>query len=220
MTVKALIVVDVQNDFVPGGSLGVPEGDLIIPLINELVHYPFDLIIATNDWHPQEHGSFATNHQGKKPGDHIQLGGLDQILWPPHCVQATWGAEFAPGWDTTQIDKIIYKGTDPLIDSYSIFYDNGHRKTTGLEIYLREKGVHEIYLAGLTTEYCIAYSVLDALQLGFRPYVILDACRGVNLQTGDTQKAIQKMEKAGAIILSFKEVKDLLDKDRKGLQSF
>lgn len=213
---KALILVDVQNDFLPGGALGVPESDAILPLINEMVHYPFDLIIATNDWHPSDHGSFASNHQGKKIGDHIQLGGLDQILWPIHCVQGTWGSEFGPNWDTTQVDKIIYKGTDPLIDSYSIFYDNGHRKTTGLEIYLRDKGVKDIFIAGLTTEYCVLYSVLDAIQLGFRPYVILDACRGVNLQPQDSEKAIEKMRKAGAILLSFKDVKELLENDQKG----
>ena len=219
MTVKALILVDLQNDFLPGGALGVPEGDAIIPLINEMVHYPFDLIVATNDWHPSDHGSFASNHQGKKVGDHIQIAGLDQILWPIHCVQGTWGSEFAPGWDFTQVDKVIYKGTDPLIDSYSTFYDNGHRKSTGLEIYLKDKGVTDIYIAGLTTEYCVTYTVLDAIQLGFRPYVIIDACRGVNLKPDDSEKAIDKMRKAGASLLSFKDLKGLLDADSKGYKS-
>ena len=156
--------------------------------------------------------------KAKKPGDHIQLGGLDQILWPQHCVQGTWGAEFAPGWDVTQIDKVIYKGTDPLIDSYSTFYDNGHRKSTGLENYLREKGVNEVFIAGLTTEYCVTYSVLDALQLGFRPYVIVDACRGVNLEPDDIENALGTMRRAGAVLLSFKDLKDLMEADRKGLQ--
>src|SRR5437660_1471509 len=114
---RALLIVDIQNDFLPGGALAVREGNAILPLVNEIIHYPFDLIVATKDWHPAEHGSFANNHEGKQFGDHINLGGLDQILWPQHCVQATWGAEFAFGWDTTQVDKVIYKGTDSLIDS-------------------------------------------------------------------------------------------------------
>lgn len=218
MAAKALILVDIQNDFLPGGALAVPEGNTIIPIIDVMVHYPFDVIIATKDWHPQEHVSFAFNHEGKKVGDHIQAGGLDQILWSVHCVQGTWGAEFAPGWDVTQIDKVIYKGTNALIDSYSTFYDNGHRRSTGLEIFLRAKGVAEIFIAGLTTEYCVKYSVLDALQLGFRPYVIIDACRGVNLEPDDAEKAIQKMRMAGAVILSFKDLKELMDAEQKGKQ--
>lgn len=216
MTRKALILVDIQNDFLPGGALAVSDGDAIIPLINEMIHYPFDVIVATNDWHPSDHGSFASNHADKKVGDHMQLGGLDQILWPVHCVQGTWGAEFAPGWDITEIDKVFYKGTDPLIDSYSTFFDNGHRKTTGLEIYLRDKGVTDVFIAGLTTEYCVTYSVLDALQLGFRPFVIVDACRGVNLEPNDVEIALETMRRAGAILLSFKDLKELMDADRKG----
>jgi nicotinamidase/pyrazinamidase len=215
---RALLIVDIQNDFLPGGALAVKEGDAILPLINEIIHYPFDVIVATKDWHPSDHGSFANNHEGKKPGNHIQLGGLDQILWPPHCVQGTWGAEFSPGWDTTRIDKVFYKGTDPLIDSYSTFYDNGHRKSTGLENFLREKGVKDVFIAGLTTDYCVAYSVLDALQLGFHPYVIVDACRGVNLHPDDTKKAIATMREGGAVLLSFKDLKSLLEASDTGHQ--
>ena len=218
MSLKALILIDLQNDFLPGGAFAVSEGDTIIPLVNALAHYPFDLIVASKDWHPTSHGSFASNHEGKKVGDHLPLGGLDQILWPDHCVQGTWGAEFAPGWDTTQVDKVIHKGTDPLIDSYSAFFDNGHRKSTGLENYLREKGITEVYIAGLTTEYCITYSVLDALELGFHPYVILDACRGINLQPNDAKNAINTMRRAGAVLLSIKDVPNLLEADRKGLK--
>lgn len=218
MASRALIIVDMQNDFMPGGALHVAGGDAILPLINEMIHYPFDLVIATKDWHPADHGSFVSAHEGKKNGDHIQLGGLDQILWPDHCVQGTWGAEFSAGWDLTQIDKVIYKGTNSLIDSYSTFFDNGQRKTTGLETYLREKNVSEIFLAGLTTEYCITYSALDALKLGFRPYVIVDACRGVNLKPHDTETAIDTMRKAGVVLLSFKDLKEILDAERKGLQ--
>lgn len=215
---KALLLVDIQNDFLPGGALAVKHGETILPLINEIVHYSFDLIVATKDWHPNEHSSFVNNHEGKKIGDHINLGGLDQILWPAHCVQGTQGSEFAPGWNTTRIDKVIYKGTDSLIDSYSTFYDNGHRKSTGLELYLREKGIKDIFIAGLATDYCVKYSALDALELGFHPYVIVDACQGVNLQSNDVEKSIQEMRKAGAVLLSFKDLKDLLEADDKGRQ--
>jgi nicotinamidase/pyrazinamidase len=208
---KALLLVDVQNDFMPGGSLAVHQGDAIIPLLNNLVHYPFDLIVAAKDWHPEQHGSFAKNHN-KNPGDHIKLAGLDQILWPAHCVQGTAGAEFAKGWDTTCINKVFYKGTDPLIDSYSTFFDNGHQKSTGLENYLREQGVTELYVAGLATDYCVKYSVMDALQLGFKLYVIVDACRGVNLVAGDSKRALDVMSNAGAKLLAFKDLSDQMTK--------
>ncbi len=213
---RALLIVDLQNDFLPGGALAVKESNDILPIVNEIIRYPFDLIVATKDWHPPDHGSFASNHKGKEPGDHINLGGLDQILWPSHCIQGTWGAEFASGWESSLVDKIIYKGTDPLIDSYSTFYDNGHRKLTGLEDYLREKGIKDIFIAGLTTDYCIKYSTLDALQLGFHPHVIVDACRGVNLARNDSEKALTIMRAGGAVLLSFTDLKDLLEAEDKG----
>lgn len=215
---KALLLIDLQNDFLPGGALPVKNGDSILPIINEMVHYPFDLIIASKDWHPSDHGSFTNNHEGKKTGDQINLGGLDQVLWPSHAVQGTSGAEFAPGWDTTEIDKIIYKGTDPLIDSYSAFYDNGHRKSTELETYLREKNVKEIFVAGLATDYCVKHSVLDALELGFRPYVIMEACRGVNLKPHDSSNAFALMQAGGATLISFSDLKDLLVEKNRGQQ--
>lgn len=211
---KALILVDLQNDFMPGGALAVKEGNQIIPLINEMIHYPFCLVVATKDWHPSDHGSFAINH-GKQPGEHINLAGLDQILWPVHCIQETQGAEFAAGWDTTEIDRIVYKGTNALIDSYSTFFDNGHRKSTGLESYLREKGIKEIFIVGLATDYCVKYSVMDALQLGFRPYVIVDACRGVNLDPNDSKKALQIMHQGGANLISFNDLKHLMEDDKR-----
>lgn len=214
---KALLLVDLQNDFFPGGAFPVSHGDEIIPIIKEIVHYPFDLIVATKDWHPADHGSFANNHAGKKVGSHIHLAGIDQALWPAHCIQGTWGSEFAPGWDSTEIDKIVYKGTDSNIDSYSTFYDNSERRTTGLEIYLRDKSVKEIYVAGLATDYCVKYSVLDAIRLGFLPYVIVDACRGINLDKNDSHHALQVMQKAGAVLLPFHELRGLLDSQSKGL---
>jgi nicotinamidase/pyrazinamidase len=181
-----------------------------------MIHYPFDLIVATKDWHPSQHGSFANNH-AKRPGEHIKLAGIDQILWPSHCVQGSWGAEFAPGWDTTKIDKIIYKGTEPFIDSYSTFFDNEHLKSTGLEDYLREKGIRDLVIAGLASDYCVKYTVIDALELGFHAYVIKDACRGVNLEPEDDIKAFELMRKAGASVFSFKDLKEFLEVDRKGL---
>lgn len=214
---KALLLVDIQNDFLPGGALAVPNGDHIIPLIKEMVHYPFDLIIATKDWHPSDHGSFFNNHANKKIGDFVDLSGVQQILWPAHCVQGTWGSEFAPGWDTTQVDKIIYKGEDSSIDSYSTFFDNAERRSTGLESYLKAKSVNELYVAGLATDYCVKYSVLDAIQLGFSPYVIVDACRGINLMPNDSHAAFQVMQKAGAVLLSFQDLKGMLEEQNKGL---
>jgi nicotinamidase/pyrazinamidase len=204
----ALILVDLQNDFMPGGSLAVPEGDEIIPIVNQLIHLPFDLIVATKDWHPADHGSFADNH-GKCIGEHIQLAGLDQILWPRHCVQGTKGSEFTSGWDITSINKTIYKGIEKNIDSYSTFFDNGHRRSTGLAPYLKEKGIKHLYIAGLATDYCVKYSVMDALQLDFTVDVIIDACRGVNLNANDSKDALETMNKAGATLISFKDLLDL-----------
>lgn len=201
----ALIIVDVQNDFIPGGSLAVKEGDQIIPFINKLLQSSFDLKIATKDWHPHNHGSFAVNHK-KQPGEIVQLEGLEQILWPVHCVQETYGSEFAPGWDTSKLDKTIYKGSDKNIDSYSTFFDNGHRKSTGLEQFLRQHKVTDIYIAGLATDYCVKYSVLDAIKLGFNTYVIVDACRGVNLHPTDSTEALNEMRTHGAHLITSKEI--------------
>jgi nicotinamidase/pyrazinamidase len=202
---KGLLIVDLQNDFLPEGPLAVPHANEIIPLVNELVQKPFDCLVASKDWHPNDHGSFADNH-GKSPGEHIQLMGFDQILWPRHCVQGTLGAEFALGWDTTRLEQIIYKGTDKNIDSYSAFYDNGHLKSTGLDKFFKTKGVQDIYIAGLATDYCVKYSAIDALELGFNVYIIVDACRGVNLNSHDTQKALELMYQAGAVLVLCKDV--------------
>lgn len=197
---KALVLVDIQNDFLPGGALAIREGDQILSIVNLLLAQDFDLIVATKDWHPQDHGSFAVNH-GKTPGEHINLYGLDQILWPVHCVQGTAGAEFAPGWDTAKVQKVFFKGTDRTIDSYSAFFDNGHKKETGLATYLKQHHVDDIYFGGLATDYCVKYSVLDAIKIGFRCHVVKEACRGVNLTPGDDLKALDEMRRAGAEIV-------------------
>ena len=197
---NALILVDLQNDFLPGGALAVPDGDEVIPIANEL-QQRFELVLATKDWHPPDHGSFAANHPGKKPGDRIILDGIEQILWPVHCVQDTPGAEFAAAFDTSRIAHIFHKGTERNIDSYSTFFDNAHRRHTGLAHYLEKRGIRDIYLMGLALDYCVKYSTLDARQLGLNTFVIIDGCRGIELEPGDIARALDEMKHAGAIIL-------------------
>jgi nicotinamidase/pyrazinamidase len=196
---RALICVDIQNDFCPGGSLEVKEGDQVIPVANKLMAH-FDLVVATQDWHPANHKSFAAMHPWRYPGDVIDLNGLQQILWPIHCVQGSFGAEFAPGLNTDAFEAVFVKGTDTEIDSYSGFFDNGHRKATGLGDYLKEKGVNEVYILGLALDVCVKFTVLDALGLGFKTYLVEDGCRGVNLNEGDSDKALSEMREKGAII--------------------
>jgi nicotinamidase/pyrazinamidase len=197
---KTLITVDLQNDFFPGGALPVPRGDEVIPIANKL-QQRFELVLATQDWHPPNHGSFAANHPGKKPGDRIMLDGIEQILWPVHCVQNTHGAEFAPSFDTSRIAHVFHKGVERNIDSYSTFFDNAHRRHTGLADYLKKRGIKDIYLMGLALDYCVKYSTLDARQLGLNTYVILDGCRGIELESGDIDRALDEMKRAGAVLL-------------------
>jgi nicotinamidase/pyrazinamidase len=197
---KALILVDVQNDFLPGGALPVPEGDAVVPVANR-VQAAVDLIVATQDWHPANHGSFAANHPHRKPGEVIELGGLTQVLWPVHCVQNTGGAAFAPGLETRRITRIFPKGTDAEIDSYSGFFDNGHKQATGLGDYLRARGVTDVYVLGLATDYCVKATALDARDLGFATHLIVDGCRGVNLRAGDVDRAIDAMRVAGVRVV-------------------
>jgi nicotinamidase/pyrazinamidase len=197
---NALILVDIQNDFLPGGALAVPEGDQVIPVANR-VQAAFPLVVATQDWHPAAHGSFAANHPGRSPGEVIQLGGLTQILWPVHCVQDTPGAAFASGLDTGHVARVFPKGTDPSIDSYSGFFDNGHRQATGLGDYLREHGVTAVHVLGLATDYCVKFTALDARTLGFETTLILDGCRGVNLHPGDVDRALAELRAAGVRLI-------------------
>lgn len=202
---KALVMIDIQNDFVPGGALPTRGGDEIVDVVNRL-QSQFPLIFATQDWHPADHGSFASNHPGTAPGQMIDLGGIQQVLWPDHCVQKTQGAEFHPDLATGRIEAVIRKGTDPEIDSYSGFFDNAHRKATGLEHELRSRGVTGIYVVGLATDYCVRFTALDAIELGFRVAVIRDACRGVELHEGDIDAAIDEMRRAGAEILESSQI--------------
>jgi nicotinamidase-related amidase/8-oxo-dGTP pyrophosphatase MutT (NUDIX family) len=195
-SMNALILVDLQNDFLPGGALAVPHGDDVLPVANALQPF-FELIVATQDWHPRDHQSFASQHAGRSVGDSIQLEGLPQILWPDHCVQGTRGAELASALQQHSIAAVFRKGVDPTIDSYSGFFDNGHRRSTGLGDYLKEQRVSEVFVLGLATDYCVRATALDALELGFRTFLIEDACRGVDLQPGDVRKAVEEMERRG-----------------------
>lgn len=199
---NALILVDIQNDFTPSGALPVPDGDAVVPLANRLQDSGrFDVIVATQDWHPADHGSFAAGHAGHKPFEVIDLHGLPQVLWPVHCVQDTRGAAFVDGLATMKIEKVFPKGTDPTIDSYSGFFDNGHRKSTGMGEWLRSRGVSTVYVCGLATDYCVKATALDARQLGFETYLVEDASRGVNLKPGDVEQAVEEMRRAGVNVV-------------------
>ena len=210
---KALILVDIQNDFVANGALAVPKGEEIIEIANQLQNsHFFDLIVATQDWHPANHGSFAANHANQNIGNLIDFNGLPQILWPVHCVQHTKGAALVANLETQNIDKIFYKGTDETIDSYSGFFDNGHRKQTGLGDFLKRNEVSEVYIIGLATDYCVKFTALDAKSLGFETYLIADACRAVNLQATDEVNALAVIKKAGVQIL---RSSDILEKNKK-----
>ena len=197
---RALVLVDIQNDFLPGGALAVPEGDAVVLMANALMP-KFELVVATQDWHPPGHASFAANHPGRKVGEMIDLDGLPQVLWPVHCVQETAGADFAPELDRSHISEVIRKGTDPAIDSYSGFFDNGHRKATGLANLLKSRQVTDLYIMGLATDYCVKFTALDAQRLNFNVHLVVDGCRGVNLKADDAAKAVEEMQRAGARVV-------------------
>jgi nicotinamidase/pyrazinamidase len=202
---NALVLVDLQNDFMPGGALAVAEGDRIVPIANRIMPH-FDIVVATQDWHPANHGSFASQHPGRKLGDVVQLDGVSQVLWPDHCVQGSRGAELHHDLNLGKLDHVVQKGNDPKIDSYSGFYDNGHRRATGLAGYLRERQVTEVFILGLATDYCVKFTALDAVQEGFKTWLIEDGCRGVNLNPGDVDKAIEEMKAAGVKLVQSNEL--------------
>ena len=200
---KALLLVDLQNDFTPGepgGALAVPNGHEVIAVANRLMP-GCDVVVATQDWHPPGHKSFASEHPGASVGQVITWKGLDQVLWPDHCVQGTVGAEFCAGLNMDEVDKVVRKGTDPDIDSYSGFFDNGHRKATGLSDLLRKRGVDGVDVLGLATDYCVRFTALDAVREGFDTRVLLEGCRGVELNPGDCERAIEDMRQAGVKIV-------------------
>jgi nicotinamidase/pyrazinamidase len=197
---KALIIVDIQNDFLPGGALAVPEGDQVIPAIN-MLSSQFDLVFTTQDWHPENHCSFAASHPNAKVGDRVLIDGDEQVLWPVHCVQDTPGAQLALGLAPKVITATIHKGADPKVDSYSGFFDNQRKRETGLQQLLRQHGADELTIVGLATDYCVKATVLDARELGFPVTVHQNACRAVNLSPDDGPKALAAMKAAGAKIL-------------------
>ena len=192
----ALILVDVQNDFVPGGNLAVSKGDQVVPVANRLMPC-FGLVVATKDWHPADHLSFASQHPGRKIGEVIDLEGLSQVLWPDHCVQGTAGAEFVGGLDVEAIDRVFEKGTNRAVDSYSGFFDNGRRQATGLADFLRQRKVARVFVMGLATDYCVKFTAFDAVELGFSTHLILDGCRGIDLNPGDVDRAVAEMRGTG-----------------------
>ncbi len=191
----ALVAIDVQNDFCPGGSLAVARGDEVVPVINRLAAR-FRHLVLTQDWHPRGHVSFASSHPGRKPFDHVRLPYGDQVLWPDHCVPGTPGAELHRGLDTLRADLLVRKGNDPAIDSYSAFYENDRRTSTGLAGYLRERGCRRLFLAGLATDFCVRYSALDARREGFEVFVVEDGVRAIDLE-GSLTAAWEAMTAAG-----------------------
>ncbi|MFN2442127.1 MAG: bifunctional nicotinamidase/pyrazinamidase [Thermoanaerobaculia bacterium] len=197
---RALILVDIQNDFIPGGSLPVAEGHEVVPVANRIAR-EFEIVVATQDWHPENHGSFASQHEGKNPGEMIDLKGVPQVLWPDHCVQGTLGAEFHPDLDTSVFTKVFRKGTDPGIDSYSGFFDNGHLKSTGMGEWLQAEGITDVWVMGLATDYCVKFTALDGVKLGLNVRLVEDGCRGVNLEPKDSEIAIEEMRGAGVEIV-------------------
>lgn len=200
MSQRALVLVDLQYDFCPGGALAVPAGDETIAVANQLIPR-FPLVVATQDWHPRDHGSFAANHDGTTPYQVIDLHGLSQVLWPVHCVQDTRGAALHDDLDRARIAAVFPKGTDPAIDSYSGLYDNGRRKSTGLGEWLRAHDVTDVYVLGLATDYCVRATAIDAATDGFNTFLVADACRAVELAPGDGDRAIDAMRAAGVTVI-------------------
>ncbi len=205
MTMKALIIVDIQNDFLAGGALAVNKGDEIIPIVNKLQKSGyFDIIIATQDWHPQNHGSFASNHPGKKLFEKISLSGLEQILWPDHCVHGTDGADFPKSLDIKNIETIFRKGMDKNIDSYSGFFDNGKQKDTGLAAYLKGRDIDEVFVTGLAGDFCVFYTSMDAIESGFKTILIEDATRSID--DNNFLNAVKKLKEKNVLIIKSKSI--------------
>ncbi len=207
---RALVLVDVQNDFMPFGALPVKDGDEVVPVANRLAER-FELVAATQDWHPADHGSFASSHPGRTPGEVVELGGITQVLWPDHCVQNTPGASFHSALDVARISHVARKGTDPGIDSYSGFFDNGHLRETGLDGWLRSRGADALWLVGLATDYCVKFTALDARELGYEVNVVEPGVRAVDLSPGDGERALDEMRAAGCRIVGLEQVAETIE---------
>ena len=202
---RALVLVDLQYDFMPGGALAVARGDDTVAVARALMPR-FDVVVATQDWHPRDHGSFAANHPGTKPGEVIDLHGLPQVLWPVHCVQGTRGAELHDELDRARITSVFRKGSDARVDSYSGFFDNGKRGDTGLAAWLRGRAIDHLVVLGLATDYCVKFTALDARALGFAVTLVADGCRAVELAPGDGERAVAAMRDAGCTIVDSRAV--------------
>ena len=192
----ALLIIDVQNDFCPGGALAVPGGNLTIPAINR-ISPNFDTVVATKDWHPSGHISFASNHPGKNVFDCVETKTGEQTLWPDHCIPGSEGAEFHPELRVEHIDLILHKGTNRVIDSYSAFFENDRITTTGLEFFLKGLGVGKVFICGLATDYCVLFTATDAVNIGFDTYLVEDAVRGVDFPQGSVAEAVSRMKSLG-----------------------
>jgi len=226
---SALVLIDIQNDFVRGGALAVPDGDAVVDVANEImtkIDPSFDYVLASQDWHPPRHQSFASEHPGAKPGDSIDLSGVKQTLWPDHCVQGERGSQFVPSLLVNNIDKVFQKGSHPDRDSYSAFFDNsasfglvkkddsGRQGDTGLDEWLKLRQVKNLTFLGLATDYCVLYSVMDAIRLGYHVTVVTDGCRSVDLVRGDGQQALRTMKNAGAQLITSSELISEMNKRR------
>lgn len=201
----ALIVVDVQNDFCPGGALAVRNGSRVVPAINSLMD-SFEVIVGTQDWHPVNHSSFASNNDAE-PFSVKTLNGINQVMWPEHCIQGSNGADFHPDLHADAFNIIIRKGTNPDIDSYSAFTENDGVTVTGLRGWLSELGIKKVYITGLATDFCVLYTALDAVKAGFETYVIEDACKGVDFPEGNVVKAVSAMKEAGIRVVQAADVR-------------
>jgi nicotinamidase/pyrazinamidase len=202
---KALLLIDLQNDFLPGGAVPVPHGDAVPPLANQL-QGAFKLVVATQDWHPANHRSFASSHPGRKPGDIALLKKTRQTLWPVHCLQNTRGAELSPALMLNRVNKIFRKGTETEADGYSAFFDDGNIRVTGLHEYLQDKRVTEIYVLGLGTDLCVKATALDAVALGFKTFLIEDGCRSFDPMPEVAKTAIDELREAGVVIIQSRDL--------------
>ncbi len=201
---KALLIIDVQQDFCPGGSLAVNEGDKVISGLNRIMT-AFPVRVATRDWHPANHVSFAENHSGKAVYDMVEIDTIQQVLWPVHCAAGTTGADFHPDLDNTRLNLVLNKGTSPRLDSYSAFFENDHKTSTGLDGYFKGLGINTLVIGGLATDYCVFYTVMDALKLRYQVYLLEDCIRGVDVPKNNVQTRMEEMKRAGAIITTSRD---------------
>ena len=201
---KALLIVDIQYDFCPGGALAVPDGDTIIPTVNQLIDH-FDVIVQTQDWHPEGHSSFASSHEGKEPFDTVEMDYGTQVLWPNHCVQGSKGAEFHEDLNTLKSQVIIRKGFRRMIDSYSTFFENDQKTATGLTGYLKQRGITDLYTVGLATDFCVKWSILDGIDEGFNMHIVEDAVKGIDLN-GSLDEAWDEMKKKGVRVTQSEDI--------------